>query len=86
MKTLIITIALLGALNADAAKWGVEEQDDVAVLTNSNFEDFLKSHRYVFVKFYAPWCGHCKSMAPGYSKLAKRMKGRKRASRSRRWT
>ena len=65
MKTLIITIALLGALNANAAKWGVEEQDDVAVLTNSNFEDFLKSHRYVFVKFYAPWCGHCKSMAPG---------------------
>lgn len=74
MKALIITVALLGFITAEEGKWGVDEIDDVAVLTKDNFDDFIKRHKYAFVKFYAPWCGHCKSMAPGYSKLAQRMK------------
>ena len=75
MKVFIIALALLGTLLAEGGKWGVEEQEDVAVLTKDNFADFVKQHKYVFVKFYAPWCGHCKTMAPAYSKLAKRTKG-----------
>lgn len=74
MKALLITVAILGLVACEEGKWGVEEEDHVAVLNKDNFDDFLKNNKYVFVKFYAPWCGHCKTMAPGYSKLAQRMK------------
>lgn len=59
---------------ADETKWGEEEDEHVTVLTTSNFGSFVERHPKVFVKFYAPWCGHCKAMAPAYSKLAEKMK------------
>lgn len=39
-------------------------------LSNENFNALaLDSGKGSFVKFYAPWCGHCKAIAPAWSTL-----------------
>ncbi|XP_031132226.1 probable protein disulfide-isomerase A6 [Ipomoea triloba] len=48
--------------------------DDVVVLTEENFEKEVGQDRAALVEFYAPWCGHCKKLAPEYEKLGESFK------------
>jgi protein disulfide-isomerase A1 len=49
-----------------------ENQDfgDVVQLTDANFKEFIQENPLTLVKFYAPWCGHCKQMKPAYIEAA----------------
>jgi protein disulfide-isomerase A6 len=54
------------------------EISDVVTLDKSNFDQIVKNENSnVLVEFYAPWCGHCKSLAPTYEKLGTAFKNDK---------
>lgn len=48
--------------------------NDVIELKDSDFESRIATYDIALVKFYAPWCGHCKRLAPDFDKASTTLK------------
>jgi len=43
-------------------------------LTDANFDSLVTPSSAWLLDFYAPWCGHCKNLAPTYERVATNLK------------
>jgi len=63
----------------EAKKEKKSKGSDVVELTEANFNALvLESDDIWMVEFFAPWCGHCKKLAPEWESAASQLKGQVR--------
>jgi len=74
-EVLAVANARLGKKGAAGAGAGGGDADALVELTNDALDkDVMGGSDPWLLEFYAPWCGHCKKLAPEYKKAASLLK------------
>jgi protein disulfide-isomerase A6 len=79
LTLVLLATALLAVLASASAEDPGVEMPGIVQLTKSNFKQLVGKKQAALVEFYAPWCGHCKHMAPEYAALGKAFQNSKNA-------
>ncbi|CCF57677.1 hypothetical protein KAFR_0D00300 [Kazachstania africana CBS 2517] len=69
-KKTLFSLAALCVQFGMAQEAAAPADSAVVRLTSENFKDFMEHNPLVLAEFFAPWCGHCKNLAPEYVKAA----------------
>lgn len=72
-STLAAIAAFASALLVNAEEQSATAPEDslVVKLDSDSFQPFLEANDLLLAEFFAPWCGHCKTLAPHYVEAAK---------------
>jgi len=70
---LFLVVVLLGLSASYGEEAEIPLEDGVMVLGNDNFQAAIDANSLILVEFYAPWCGHCKKLAPEYAAAATKL-------------
>ncbi|KAJ1731875.1 protein disulfide-isomerase precursor [Coemansia biformis] len=74
VRLMLSAVAALAVSGAAVAADADGSRSDVTVLTTDTFKEWTAAQELALVEFYAPWCGHCKTLAPEYEKAATALK------------
>lgn len=68
---------LAGKLEAYMKSEPIPEDNDgpVTTVVAKNFKEIMEQDKDILIEFYAPWCGHCKKLAPIFDELGEKLKG-----------